>query len=292
MTDAASQTDAELAAPPAEMIDALREIAGTPELLVALDFDGTLSLLVKDSMSARMLPQARVVVDRLAALPHTTVALVSGRSMHDLEIISEHTADSPLDLVGSHGVEYWIAGQGMLPVEEHPEEIALRDRLRTEIAEDIADLPGVTIEPKTFGIGVHTRAASEEDAETAYQRADAMVAQHAPHWRRRTGHNIVEYSFRQEGKDSAVRMLRERIGATAVFFAGDDTTDEDALSSLQRGDVGVRIGTGPTAASLRVADPFAFAALLGELASLRESAQQRQQTHAFGDSVSARGNTI
>jgi trehalose 6-phosphate phosphatase len=258
---------------PAATVDALRGVAAAEELLVALDFDGTLSLLVVDSMSARMLPEARAAVDALSALPHTTVALVSGRSMHDLEIISEHTEDSRIDLVGSHGAEFWIAGVGAIPVEESAADVALRDRLRAEAEKDLADLPGVYVEPKTFGLGIHTRGASEEDAETAWQRADALMAQKAPHWRRRTGHSIVEYSFRQEGKDSAVRGLRERIGATAVLFAGDDTTDEDALASLQPQDVGVRIGDGPTAASVRVASPQAFAAVLAALAELRAAAQ-------------------
>jgi trehalose 6-phosphate phosphatase len=266
-------TDAATTALPETTLDLLRPLADSDELLVALDFDGTLSLLVVDSMSARMLPEARVAVTALSALPHTTVALVSGRSMRDLEIISEHTDDSPIDLVGSHGAEFWVAGEGLLPVADSPADVALRDRLRVEAEKEMADLPGVTVEPKTFGLGIHTRGASDEDAETAWQRADALIAQKAPHWRRRTGHSIVEYSFREEGKDSAVRVLRERTGATAVLFAGDDTTDEDALSSLQPQDLGVRIGDGPTAARLRVADPHAFAAVLAALAELRAAAQ-------------------
>ena len=44
---------------PSSTLDALRGIAAADVLLVAVDFDGTLSLLVKDSMSARMLPEAR-----------------------------------------------------------------------------------------------------------------------------------------------------------------------------------------------------------------------------------------
>ncbi|WP_438352688.1 trehalose-phosphatase [Microbacterium sp. CJ88] len=269
MTDASSTSPAVVDA----TLDALRRIAATEELLVALDFDGTLSLLVKDSMSARMLPEARAAVEALAALAHTVVALVSGRSMQDLLIISEHTDDSPIDLVGSHGVEFWIAGRGLLPVEESSSDVALRDRLYAEAQRLLADLPGVSVEPKTFGFGIHTRGAADDDAEIAWQRSDALVAQNAPHWRRRTGHSIVEYSFRQEGKDAAVRALRERTGATAVLFAGDDTTDEDALASLQEQDLGVRIGGGPTAATLRVSSPQEFAGVLSELAALRAAAQ-------------------
>ena len=89
------------------------------------------------------------------------------------------------------------------------------------------------VEPKTFGFGIHTRVATRRDAADApAMPPTGSCRSDAPHWRRRTGHNIVEYSFRHEGKDSAIAALRERTGATAVLFAGDDVTDEDALASL------------------------------------------------------------
>ena len=92
--------------------DALSTIAATSRLVVALDFDGTASPLVLDPMSARALPEVSVQVERLAALPDTFVAYVSGRSMHDLKIITEHDEDSVVALAGSHGAQYWFPGAG------------------------------------------------------------------------------------------------------------------------------------------------------------------------------------
>jgi trehalose 6-phosphate phosphatase len=100
------------------------------------------------------------------------------------------------------------------------------------------------------------------------------VAARAPHWRRRTGHNIVEYSFRHEGKDSALAALRERLGATAVLFAGDDVTDEDALASLGPQDLGIRVGDGETAASVRVGSIQELAAALSLLERMRSLRQE------------------
>jgi trehalose 6-phosphate phosphatase len=120
---------------------------------------------------------------------------------------------------------------------------------------------------------VHTRRAAAEAAAEANRLVDEIVAAEAPHWRRRTGHNIVEFAFRHEGKDSAIAELRERLGATAVLFAGDDVTDEDALASLGAGDLGVRVGDGPTAAAVRVPDIAALAELLTLLASERARAR-------------------
>ncbi|WP_125132188.1 trehalose-phosphatase [Microbacterium sp. 10M-3C3] len=249
--------------------DVLEPLARTPHLLVALDFDGTLSPLQKDAMAARMLPAARRAVDALAALPDTTVALVSGRSLVDLRLIAEHGDDSRLWLAGSHGVEFWEPGAGEIEADEDTEEVALRDDLRRRAEAAVAHLDGVWIEPKTFGVGVHTRGTPDAVAAEANRLVDELVTSEAPTWRRRTGHSILEFSFRHEGKDTAVRTLRERTGATAVLFAGDDVTDEDAMRTLGAGDLGVRVGPGETAASVTVADIPALADLLALLAQMR-----------------------
>jgi trehalose 6-phosphate phosphatase len=251
------------------MTDDLGALAATPRLLVALDFDGTLAPLVADSMSARMTPGARTAVDMLAALPDTPVALVSGRSLADLRIIAEHRDDSVIALAGSHGAEYWLPGEGTQEPASDPAAAALRDRLRDAVAAAVADVPGAWVEPKTFGFAVHTRSVDSALAPEVDRRADAIVAREAPTWRRRTGHAIVEYAFRDEGKDAAIAHLREVFGATAVLFAGDDVTDEDALRSLRGDDVGVRVGPGETAASIRVADIDGMVALLEQLATAR-----------------------
>lgn len=270
-------TDPELdssAAVTAEVQEALASVAGVPMLLVALDFDGTLSPHVVDPMSARMLPAARSAVHALAALPHTAVALVSGRSLTDLRIIAEHTDDSPIILAASHGAEYWIPGEGAVEPAEDDAEQGLRDQLRARAEEIAASYEGVWIEPKTFGFGVHTRNATDQVGDEASAAVDDMVAQAAPDWRRRTGKKIVEYAFRHEGKDTAIANLRERVGADAVLFAGDDTTDEDALRSLEPQDLGIHVGDGETAARVSVPGIPAMAAALADLAQQRRDAQE------------------
>lgn len=253
---------------------ALDRLATTPRLLVALDFDGTLAALRDDPMSARMTDESRAAVDALVSAPATTVAFVSGRSLHDLRIIAEHDDASRVLLAGSHGAEFWSPEEGTREPVEDDGDRSLRDTLRGHAEEAVDSLDGVWIEPKTFGFGVHTRLATAADAEAARRAIDALVEREAPHWRRRTGHNIVEYAFRHEGKDSAVAELRRRVGATAVLFAGDDVTDEDALRSLEAEDLGIRVGSGETAASARVTDIAALASLLARLAERRAARRE------------------
>ncbi len=248
--------------------DELERLARTERLLVALDVDGTLAPLGDRPMEVRMLPAARQAVTALAALPGTTVALVSGRTLPDLRVITEHTDDSPLLLAGSHGAEYWTPGEDG-PAAGRDHDAARRDALTQRAEALVEDLAGAWIEPKTFGFAVHTRLAGAEATGAAQSAVDALVAAEAPGWRRRTGRDVIEYASTDEGKDTAVARLRKHTHATAVLFAGDDVTDEDALSSLQPGDLGVLVGDRPSHASVRVPDIPAFAVLLARLADLR-----------------------
>lgn len=252
---------------------AIARLAQTPRLLVALDFDGTLAPLVDEPMAARMLPDARAAVDALTAAPRTTVALVSGRTVHDLRIIAEHDDDSPVLLAGSHGAEEWP----VRPVENAVQDAGARELLAglsRQVAAVVTETPGAWLEAKEFGFAVHSRLADAGRATTLQAAVDELMRTEAPEWRRRTGRDILEFSYRHDGKDAAVARLRAAVDATAVLFAGDDVTDEDALRTLGPHDVGVRVGPGETAAALRVDGIPQLAAMLVRLAHERSLPQE------------------
>ncbi|QMU98000.1 trehalose-phosphatase [Microbacterium esteraromaticum] len=254
--------------------EAVTAIAHTERLLVALDFDGTASELVADPMTARAIPEMKRAVADLSVLPGTTVAFVSGRSLVHLREIAEHADDSPVVLAGSHGAQYWYPGEGEADAVSDDPDRMLRDTLLEELTPLLSDYPGVELESKTFGIGIHGRPARPDVEQAAFAAVDEVFARRAKHWRRRTGDRILEYSSRLEGKDTAIAVLRERIGATGILFAGDDVTDEDALRVLAADDLGVRVGPGETAATLRVESPQQMAGLLEVIASERAARRQ------------------
>ena len=254
--------------------DALTAIAATPRLVVALDFDGVASPLVPVPMEARALPAVKAQVERLAALPDTFVAYVSGRSMNDLQVITEHTADSKVALSGSHGAQYWYPGIGDADAGGAAAEEDGREALWAAAQPIVDRYEGVSLEPKAFGMAIHTRQADPDVEAAAFAEIDALVAERLPHWRRRSGHRVLEFSSRVEGKDAAIAALRRHFDATGILFAGDDVTDEDALRVLQPGDLGVRVGAGETAATLRVDTPQEIAGVLEVLASERGAGRE------------------
>src|SRR5688572_21572122 len=105
------------------VLTAVGRLARTPTLLVACDYDGTLSPIVDDPSKAAPLPEAVAAIRTLASLPQTTVAVVSGRALRDLATLSR--LPSEVHLVGSHGSEFDVGFVERLA----PEQAHLRQRV-------------------------------------------------------------------------------------------------------------------------------------------------------------------
>ena len=207
---------------------------------------------------ARPLPAAVAAIEALAALPDTTVALVSGRGLADLAAVSGLGA--PVRLIGSHGGEF-DAGDGAASMLDD----AARERLGP--AERGAARAGRRRAGgerwRTSRPGSRCTCATPS-ARSAARVLDAVRAGPAsrPGVETTPGKEVLDLAVLEVSKGVALDRLRERIGADAVFFAGDDVTDETAFARLRPGDVGVKVGDGDTAAEYRVPDPPAVAALL------------------------------
>jgi trehalose 6-phosphate phosphatase len=255
--------------PSAPMLtSAVHRIAGTARLLVALDFDGTLAPTVDRPEDARALPAAAAAIARLAATENTTLALISGRALASLRHVSA-APDNAL-LIGSHGSEFAPTGASTVPAAE-PLDDAERARLHELfriLTDVVAAVDKAWLEEKPAGFALHTRLAEQDDALHAQRlaregtkRLDGLTV--------RAGKDVLEFSVRSATKGDAIERLRGYSDPTATFFAGDDTTDEDAFALLGADDIGVKVGSGPTAADFRVDNPEQLADILGLLAELR-----------------------
>jgi trehalose 6-phosphate phosphatase len=253
----------------AALVDKLTLLSRESRLLVALDFDGTLAPEVDDPYAARALPEARAALFRLLALPNTRVALISGRAMASLEQVA-NVPDSVL-LVGSHGVEFRLDTPDTT-VDLDTVELEQVEAL-SEVLEDVAaGLDQVWVETKPAGFALHTRLATEKDSRIAHMQALSETQAEIAGLTVREGKNVIEFSVRSATKGEALLHLKEYTKATAIFYAGDDVTDEDAFAVLRPHDFGLKSGPGKTIAEFRVADPREVAGVLSLLATLRARA--------------------
>lgn len=242
------------------MMDAL---ASASHLAVVSDFDGTLAGFATRPDAVQPEKRSLDALASLAQLPDTTVAVLSGRHLDGLKHVCP--LREPVLMGGSHGAESSWEESPLTP--EMKAHLAKKE---AEIEEIIARHPGAELEVKPFQRVLHLRALELQDpaaAAAAYEEGLALSADGFP---KTAGKCVVEFSATQATKGTWIKTLRERVGATAMVFLGDDTTDEDGFAVLnQPPDLGVKVGEGDTLATYRVADVVAVSEFLEELAAAR-----------------------
>jgi len=261
-----------------ELREALRRIAQTEHLLVAMDFDGTISPIVDRAEDARPLPRSAAAFAGLAALPRTTTALISGRALASLRAVASPPVDTLL--IGSHGAEAWL-GPGSAELTLDDGQKAMLAEVRGILEEIVEQAPGTLLEDKPAGVVLHTRLAADDVAEDAVAAARAVLQDRKGVFLK-NGKRVLETSVVNASKGEGVTFLRQITGATAVLFAGDDTTDEDALARLEPGDVGVKVGLDFTQAQFRIEAPVHVAELLETLLQERSLVVAEEESGRSG----------
>jgi trehalose 6-phosphate synthase/phosphatase len=256
-------------------------VAHAADVVVGLDFDGTLAPIVDDPATARALPEAVDALQALAAIPGTMVAVISGRALADLEDMVGGEAN--IHLVGSHGAETSTGDGDDAASPISPEDTKRLTRLRLELQQITAEFPGVRLEVKPTGVAVHLRGLDEQDAAAVTERIEENPATW-PGVHLLRGKKVLELTVVTTNKGRALKAIMRQHHVTATVFIGDDVTDENAFGVLTGDDVGVKVGSGRTAADVRIQDPARVADLLHVLAASRRRGQRRRSQHAAGTS--------
>jgi len=241
---------------------ALRHAAEAERLLVAFDFDGTLSPIVSNYETATPDAQALETLYALASLPRTHAIVISGRAREDLERRLDNCPDD-VELIGSHGAEFGTDPTAALPaVEEFAAAL-----------EGIAErYPGARLERKPISLAFHYRNVTEGLQEQARTEAIERVGDTAVAVK--DGKKVVEFFALQADKGTALQRYRAAAaangeGPTVTVYVGDDVTDEAAFEALGPEDVGIRVGDGPSAARHSIEIQEEVAPLLRRLHRLR-----------------------
>ena len=242
----------------------LDDVISAPVLLVACDYDGTISPHVDDPVRALPVRESIVALRSLASIPDTHVAVISGRSLRDLAALSRLPPE--VHLVGSHGSEFEPGFANALP-----EQIR---RSRAEVLRQLEEIgaraQGTIVERKPASVAFHYRLV--EPALAAALVAEVLSGPaRLPGVTAKRGKMVIELSLVETDKGAALTRLRQLVGADAVIFIGDDLTDEDAFSTLTGPDLGIKVGPGPTCATSRLADTDAVARFLADLFDRRHA---------------------
>ncbi|AIR00983.1 trehalose-phosphatase [Pluralibacter gergoviae] len=212
------------------------------------DLDGTLAEIKPRPDQVSIPAHVRHALAQLAEQQGGALALISGRSMAELDMLA---APYRFPLAGVHGAERRdINGQSHT--------LSLPDGLAAELepwlAEGLARLPGSQLESKGMAFALHYRQAPE------HQQAVVALAQAAvnrfPGLALQPGKCVVEIKPAGISKGEAIKAFMQESpfrGRTPVF-AGDDLTDEAGFEAVNAlGGVTIKVGQGKTRAQWRLA---------------------------------------
>jgi trehalose 6-phosphate phosphatase len=201
------------------------------------DFDGTLSPIVADPASSRLVdgaaPALEALVRRLAV-----VAVVTGRAPLDARRM---TGVPGLLVAGNHGME-WLEPGADAPIPS-PEAARVRARIDAVLAA-VPMLPGVTIEDKGLSATIHYRNAA--DPEATRRAVVAVLPGLGPGGELELRPGRMSLELRPIGlgdKGAATRTIIDRFGLRGAVVMGDDVTDLDMFAAVaERRDAGLLRG--------------------------------------------------
>jgi trehalose 6-phosphate phosphatase len=232
------------------------------DIALFLDVDGTLLEIEREPGAVHVPERLCRLLEDLQGATGGALALVSGRSLDQLDRLF-----SPLrfSAAGLHGLERRNLSLGTVRAAADPDVL---EKARRRLAAFAAVNEGVLLEDKGLTLALHYRNAPEA-AEAAIAVAEQAVAESAGALVLLHGKMVCELKPPGIDKGRAIAAFLEEppFAGRHPVFAGDDLTDEAGFAAINaRGGVSVRIGEGrPTAALFGHRDVAALQTWLLEL---------------------------
>ena len=211
------------------------------------DLDGTLAGIQPHPDDVVVPDTVLEHLQQLSRLNEGALALISGRSMAELDVLA-----SPyhFPLAGVHGAERRDI-HDQLHVVSLPD--ALIQTLQRQLASALEALPGTELESKGMAFALHYRQAPHHEA--AIFAIARNVAEAHPQLALQPGKCVVEIKPEGINKGAAIAAFMAETpfkGRTPVFF-GDDLTDEAGFAVVNKaGGMSVKVGLGETIANWRL----------------------------------------
>ena len=242
--------------------------------LFFLDYDGTLTPLVRHPGLAGLDPTRRELLRALAAEPKNTVVVASGRERRTLE---EWLGDLPLGLVAEHGAWLKFANESWRRAKPLANDWK---RELLPILETYADrLPGALVEEKEDSVAWHYRMADPEQAGLCAPelidhllnltgKSDLQVIQ---------GDKVVEIRHAGVNKGGAALSWIGHDDYDFILGIGDDTTDEDFFKTLPASAFSIRVGMSATHAQYNIRNSDGVIHLLRAFMAPDEATSSRRE---------------
>ena len=198
------------------------------ETAVLLDIDGTLLDFAPTPREVWVPPGLAKTLHRLHQRTNGALALVSGRSLNDIDLIF---APDQFPAVGGHGAEMRLQADSEAVAAHAP---PLDKELKRRLAAIARLSPGILLEDKGYSLALHFRLAPH--AEKAIYEAVSLIRADLPTAPIEVlpGKCVCEIKHSGFTKASGVLelMTHEPFKGRRPFFIGDDVTDESVFAIM------------------------------------------------------------
>jgi trehalose 6-phosphate phosphatase len=198
------------------------------ETAVLLDIDGTLLDFAATPREVWVPPGLAKTLNRLLERTDGALALVSGRSLNDIDLIF---APDTFPAVGGHGAEMRIETDSEAVAAHAP---PMDKELKRRLAAIAKLSPGILLEDKGYSLALHYRLAPH--AEKAIYEAVSLIRADLPNAPIEVlpGKQVCEIKHSGFTKATGVLelMTHEPFKGRRPFFIGDDVTDESVFAIM------------------------------------------------------------
>jgi trehalose 6-phosphate phosphatase len=195
------------------------------ECAILLDIDGTLLDLAPTPREVWVPLGLANTLIRLSDKTSGALALVSGRSLNDIDLIF---APDQFPAVGGHGAEMRLSSDSEAVATHAP---PMDKELKRRLAAIARLSPGILLEDKGYSLALHYRLAPH--AEKAIYEAISLIRNELPHAPIEVLPGKCVFEIKQVGFDKAMGvrelMRREPFRGRRPIFIGDDVTDESVF---------------------------------------------------------------
>jgi trehalose 6-phosphate phosphatase len=195
---------------------------------ILLDIDGTLLDLAPTPREVWVPPGLSKTLNRLLEKSSGALALVSGRSLNDIDLIF---APDQFPAVAGHGAEMRISADGEAVATHAP---PMDKELKRRLAAIAKLSPGILLEDKGYSLALHYRLAPH--AEKAIYEAVSLIRADLPNAPIEVlpGKCVCEIKHAGFTKATGVTelMTLEPFKGRRPIFIGDDVTDESVFAII------------------------------------------------------------
>jgi trehalose 6-phosphate phosphatase len=198
------------------------------ECAILLDIDGTLLDLAPTPREVWVPPGLARTLNGLIEKTAGALALVSGRSLNDIDLIF---APEQFPAVGGHGAEMRISVDSESVATHAP---PMDKELKRRLAAIARLSPGILLEDKGYSLALHYRLAPH--AEKAIYEAIALIRADLPDAPIELMPGKCVYEIKHSGFNKATGVLElmahEPFRGRRPIFIGDDVTDESVFALM------------------------------------------------------------